>query len=205
MLISDQFPLLLGSASPRRRDLLSGLGLPIRVFPRDIDESVRAGEGAMAYLERIVEAKQVAVWNEFSTEPEPPFTAILVADTVVVLDEQILGKPTDIAHAFLLLQKLAGRTHRVMTRFVLRDRNPLGPKIGHTVTTEVTLANPGETCLRRYAATGEGLDKAGAYAAQGIGAFLVERLVGSYTNVVGLPVSHVVEALVSAGWLKDFP
>lgn len=219
MLISKEYPLILGSASPRRRDLLSALGIPILVQPRDIDETALPGEAPEVYLERIVEAKMSAVLSGSGASaslhataqnraPEGPAlgSVLLVADTIVVLDQEILGKPRDQLHALSLLRRLSGKTHRVMTRFALADAvSPISGRCARTVKTEVTLAQASEESLERYAATGEGLDKAGAYAAQGIGAFLVKSLVGSYTNVVGLPVSEVVEDLVQGGWLKGFP
>lgn len=205
MLISEQHPLLLGSGSPRRRELLAGLRIPLRVAPREIDESVLSGETPEQYLERIATAKMRAVADFFDAHPEDPGAVLLVADTIVVLENAILGKPRDAAHAYQLLTQLAGKTHRVMTRYALRDRAPGAEIRASTMVTEVTLANCSKESLTRYAETGEGLDKAGAYAAQGVGAFLVERISGSYTNVVGLPVSQVVAELVAGGWLQQFP
>ncbi len=205
MLISEQHPLLLGSGSPRRRELLTGLGIPLRVAPREIDESVLLGEVPEQYLERIADAKMGAVAAYFDDHPAETGAVLLVADTIVVLENAILGKPRDTAHAYQLLAQLAGKTHRVMTRYALRDRAPGAAIRASTVITEVTLAKCSKESLTRYAETGEGLDKAGAYAAQGIGAFLVEHISGSYTNVVGLPVSQVVAELLVGGWLQQFP
>jgi septum formation protein len=128
-----------------------------------------------------------------------------VADTIVVLDGDVLGKPRDVADAEALLKRLSGRTHTVYTRYALAAADAAEPALERTVASQVTLraAEPEE--LARYAATREGLDKAGAYAVQGIGAFLVEAISGSYTNVVGLPVCEVVLDLKRLGLLAGFP
>ncbi len=194
-------PLILGSASPRRREILSGLGLSIVVLPADIDESVRPGETAAAYLERIVLDKLHAVTNRLG---ERPAAAVLVADTSVIIDDSILGKPSDVADAVRLLTRLCGRVHRVHTRYAIGTSSG-ALVVARTVTTEVTLRAASADEIDRYARSGEGLDKAGAYAAQGIGSFLVERVNGSYTNVVGLPACEVVLDLKEHGLLGPFP
>lgn len=201
--IADATPLLLGSASPRRRDILAGLGIPFFVLPADVDEAVAPGEAPAAYLERIVDAKLAAVARRAGSAT---FAGVLVADTTVVLGERILGKPADVAEAEQLLGALAGRTHVVYTRYALaRAEAPATPVVRRTVATQVTLRAASSEELRRYAATGEGLDKAGAYAAQGLGAFLVERIDGSYANVVGLPACELVADLVQSGLLERYP
>jgi septum formation protein len=201
-MISAETPLLLGSASPRRRDILSGLGLALRVEPADIPEHVAPSEKALDYVTRIVAAKLGAV----AARAKGSFAGALVADTVVVIDGEILGKPTDIEDAASLLGKIVGRTHTVYTRYAISL--PDAPEVAlaaRTVATEVTLraASPDE--IKRYAASGEGLDKAGAYAAQGLGAFLIERIAGSYSNVVGLPACEVVVDLRALGLIGLFP
>jgi septum formation protein len=201
-MISAARPLLLGSASPRRRELIAGLGLPLRVLAADADERVHPGDTPAAYLERVVSAKLAAV----AARAEPPFSAILVADTTVVLGEQILGKPESEEEAAELVARIVGRTHVVLTRYAIsRAEAPADAITERTVSSRVTMraASPDE--IVRYAKTGEGLDKAGAYAAQGIGAFLVERIEGSYTNVIGLPVCEVVLDLTATGLLAEFP
>jgi septum formation protein len=194
-------PLILGSASPRRREILSGLGLTLVVLPADIDESVRAGESPAAYLERIVQEKLEAVTSRLGAQPA---AAVLVADTSVIIDGDILGKPSDSADAVRLLTRLCGRVHRVHTRYAI-GRPDGALAVARTVTTEVTLRAASADEIERYARSGEGLDKAGAYAAQGIGSFLVERVNGSYTNVVGLPACEVVLDLKQHGMLGPFP
>lgn len=206
VLISNDNPLILASASPRRRDLLAALGIPLCVAPTDIDETVRPEEDPSTYVERIVNTKMAAALTNLRGASAATGAVVLVADTIVVLEQEILGKPKDVEHALTLLKRLAGRPHRVLTRYALASPDLASTaSYTRTVATEVTMASVSEVSLERYAQTGEGLDKAGAYAAQGIGAFLVQRLVGSYTNVVGLPVSEVVADLVLGGWLKDFP
>ena len=201
--IADATPLLLGSASPRRRDILSGLGIPFSVLPADVVEDVLQGETPITYLERIVREKLGAVAERAGGRV---FAGVLVADTSVVLDEQILGKPTDVADAERLLGLLCGRTHVVYTRYALAlAAQPAVPALERTVATHVTLRSASVEERRRYAATGEGLDKAGAYAAQGLGTFLVERIDGSYANVVGLPASELVLDLLRVKLLERFP
>lgn len=202
--ISASNPLCLGSASPRRQELLSGLGLPLKVHPANVEESVLPSEQPQQYLERIVAEKWSAVNRLVLTFGS--FAAVLVADTIVVIANEILGKPTDVADAERLLHRLSGREHVVYTRFAVGRAGTAAPTASaRTVETRVFLRGATDDELRRYAATGEGLDKAGAYAAQGIGSFLIERVQGSYTNVVGLPLCEVVLELQRLDLLAEFP
>jgi septum formation protein len=195
---------VLGSRSPRRQDILASLGIPLRVVPGDADEDRKSGETPDAYIERVVRAKLSDVARR--VERRDPVPAILVADTIVVLDDDVLGKPRDVADAERLLGRIAGRTHFVRTRYAISFTPELdAPAVERTVESRVTLRAASAAELRRYAATGEGLDKAGAYAAQGIGAFLVERIDGSFSNVVGLPACEVILDLLKAGLLDEFP
>lgn len=201
-MISAETPLVLGSASPRRREILRGLGLPIRVEPADIPEHVGAAESPVAYVTRIVQEKLSAVAARLSA----PLAGILVADTVVVIDGEVLNKPEGVAGAVRLLERIVGRTHTVYTRYAVSvAAAPCVAAAARTVATEVTLRDASVDEIARYAASGEGLDKAGAYAAQGLGAFLIERIVGSYSNVVGLPACEVVLDLRALGLLGPFP
>ena len=201
-MISVETPLLLGSASPRRRDILRGLGLPIRVEPADSPEHVAPEEQPLDYVARIVSEKLAAVAARLTG----PSSAILVADTVVVVDGDILGKPADVTDAARLLRRIVGRTHTVYTRYALSLSDAPGQiRVARTVATEVSLRAASTDEITRYAESGEGLDKAGAYAAQGLGAFLIERIVGSYSNVVGLPACEVVLDLRALGVLGRFP
>lgn len=203
MRISKDTPLLLGSASPRRRALLEGIGLPIHVQAAHVPELGRPGEGPEDFLGRIVADKLRGV-AELSEAG--PVAAVLVADTIVVIDDEILGKPENVADAARLVGRLAGRTHRVYTRYAIASgADRAAPVIERTVETLVTVRPQSAAQIERYAATGEGLDKAGAYAVQGRGAYLVERIEGSYTNVVGLPLCEVVRDLEEQGLLGPFP
>lgn len=192
-------PLVLGSASPRRREMIAMLGIPAIVRAAHVDESRRAGEAPEAYLERVSAAKLDAVRAGDLGES----AGVLVADTIVVAPGgAVLGKPADDDEARAMIERLGGATHAVSTRFLLGERGPAaGVAHAQTVTTQVTFRAllPGEA--REYAATGEGRDKAGAYAVQGRAAAFVERIEGSYTSVVGLPVCELVVALHRLGWL----
>jgi septum formation protein len=205
-------PLLLGSASPRRSALLASLGLPFVVLPADIVEDVQPGELPHPYLERIASAKLAAVQTRLAREAPPAaIAAVLVADTTVVIDDAVVGKPADVREAAAMLNRLVGRAHTVLTRYLVAaaSSSPSGssaqPLVARTVESQVRLRTATADEVRGYAASGEGLDKAGAYAAQGLGAFLVEAVVGSYSNVVGLPVCELVSDLQSAGLLRGFP
>ena len=202
-MIDFEHPLLLGSASPRRREILATLGIAHRVAAAVIDETPFEGEPAGAYLERMAAEKLAAVAVSQAAEGAG---GILVADTSVLVDDRILGKPEDHAHACAMLQALSGRSHRVATCFALST--PAAPaRIAHgeTVSTVVVFRALSAAEIDAYAATGEGLDKAGAYAIQGVGSFAVERIEGSYSNVVGLPACEVVVALRRLGLLGEFP
>jgi septum formation protein len=199
--ITAALPLVLGSASPRRREILSNLGIWIRVLPADIVETVRLGEQPLPYIERIAAEKLAGVAERARGEI---YAGLLVADTIVVIDGEILGKPTDTADAERLLQKLCGRQHTVYTRYAIAGSDG-APLVARTIESAVWLRAASAAEITGYARTGEGLDKAGAYAIQGIGAFLVERISGSYTNVVGLPACEVVRDLSAMGLLAGFP
>ncbi len=201
-MIGAESPLLLGSASPRRRALLSELGIPVLVRPAAVDEELRAGEGPVEYLARVVALKLSAVGGAGAAGAG----AVLVADTSVVVDGRILGKPQDHEQARRMLEQLVGRAHFVYTRYAIaRPDAPSRAAVARTVETAVFMRAAGSDEIARYAATSEGLDKAGAYAVQGIGAFLVERIEGSYSNVVGLPQCEVIADLVALGLLDGFP
>ncbi len=197
--------LLLGSGSPRRREILTSLRVPFVVHVAGVDESTRAGEGPALYLERVVLAKLAAVAAVFApsfeaSEEIRSADAVLVADTSVIDDGAILGKPADVAEAEAMIARLAGRTHEVWTRFALGGPAPGGAVLhAETVVTRVTFRPLTAARIRSYAESGEGTDKAGAYAVQGLGAGIVARIEGSYTNVVGLPACEVLAALEGLG------
>lgn len=200
VLIDASHPLVLGSGSPRRREIISALGLPFQVLAADINEDVLPGEAPLGYLERIAAEKLAGVRLRLAGAAH---AAILVADTSVVIDGDVLGKPTDVDDAARLFSRIAGRMHSVYTRYAIGLAGEQGVKVARTVETHVHVraAEPSE--IRAYAATGEGLDKAGAYAAQGIGSFFIERVVGSYSNVVGLPACEVLADLRALGLVSE--
>lgn len=201
-MIDRDHPLLLGSSSPRRRDILETLGIPVRVAAAPVDESIRAAEDAAPYLARIVRAKLASAANLASGT----FGGALVADTSVLIDRQILGKPSDDEDARRMLRLLSGRAHEVWTRFALSAPDaPSTPIHEETVRTTVVFRALSEAEIDAYVATGEHHDKAGSYAVQGIGSFAVARIEGSYPNVVGLPACEVVVALRRSGLLGAFP
>lgn len=187
-------PLVLASGSPRRRELLASLGIDFLIDSGNGDEPrPEPGESPEAYAVRASTAKARQVANRH------PKAVILAADTIVVLDGDILGKPVDDADALAMLTRLSGRTHQVVTGCCL-----LTPDSGEerfAVSSDVTMRRSSREELLAYAATGEPRDKAGAYAIQGLGGFLVRRVEGSYTNVVGLPLSRVLERLLVDGVL----
>jgi septum formation protein len=175
--------LILASASPRRRELLERVGVPIAVQPADVDETPHAGEDPRAYVARIALSKVRAV----------PGTWVLAADTTVTIDGAILGKAGDAAEAAAMLRQLSGRIHQVITAFALTGHEP------RTVATEVEMIELDERAIADYVASGEWRGKAGAYAIQGIAAAFVRGVRGSVTNVIGLPLAEVLEALRDAG------
>ena len=182
---------ILGSASPRRRELLERAGFAVEVQPADVDETVMHGERPQEYLERVVEAKLRSVRGAVGSA-----RTVLVADTSVLRDDVILGKPADDHDAARMLASLSGRRHRVATRFAAARGDLV---LAETVVTDVEFRPLTEADIALYIATGEGRDKAGAYAIQGIGAQFVRRIEGSYTNVVGLPLCEAVDALERLG------
>jgi septum formation protein len=202
-MIDDAHPLLLGSGSPRRREMLATLGLPLLVTPVDVDETPREEEASTSYMDRIVAAKLAAL----AARPEAKSAgALLVADTSVILDGQILGKPTDTNDARRMLRALSGRDHEVWTRYAIATPDkPSHAARAETVVTTVRFRPLADGEIDAYAETGEGRDKAGAYAIQGIGAFAVQEIEGSASNVIGLPVCEVVLALRLLGVLGRFP
>jgi septum formation protein len=198
-LLSDAEPLVLGSKSSRRSEILGSVRVPFVVFGAEVDEAILPHESAQTYLVRITRSKLHAVLGVVPAASRAQ--AILVADTTVVERGAILGKPTDTGEAERMVARLAGRVHEVKTRFAVASRE--GDLLHEeTVTTRVTFRALTARQVRAYAESGEGLDKAGGYAVQGLGAAMVSRIDGSYTNVVGLPACEVVVALTSLGFLE---
>jgi len=183
--------LVLASGSPRRRQLLEMLGIPIEVRPSHITEIRAPGESPQAYTERLAREKAAGVAGAL----------VLGADTTVVVEGEVLEKPTDAADALRMLGRLQGRTHEVITAVALKTA---GGILGATDVTAVTFRPADDAFLRAYIATGEPMDKAGAYGIQGYGAALVERIDGDFFGVMGLPVRLVLDLLERAGYRYDF-
>lgn len=184
-------PLVLASASPRRRELLAQIGVPLRVLPGTVDEQVLPAEAPLAYVERVTRAKLADGLSRAGQG-----AVVLAADTAVVLEQQILGKPQDAADARRMLRALSGRSHQVITAVAVGQGSRSDCRI---VVSEVGFVPLDEARIEAYWATGEPHDKAGAYAIQGLGAVFVSHLAGSYSAVVGLPLRETAELLAAFG------
>jgi septum formation protein len=195
--ISKNAPLLLASASPRRKQILRQMGIPFRTLTSRIRED-HLSPDPRRHARLLAQAKAQAVLQKSLD------TWILGADTIVVLGRVVLGKPRDQGEAFSMLRQLSGKEHRVITGFCLLTPEA---KTAHSeaVVTRVRFKALTKQEILGYIATGEPFGKAGSYAIQGIGAFLVQGITGSYTNVVGLPLCALVKALLATGALKEFP
>jgi septum formation protein len=195
--INKKSPLILASASPRRKQLLTQMGLPFRSVISHVSEKEPSGDPAeISRLLAEKKALQVYAKNKASW--------ILGADTVVAIDHHLLGKPENRGHARQMLTLLKGKEHRVITGICILT--PTG-KVAHSeaITTRVWFIRLTRQQIEDYILTGEPYGKAGSYAIQGIGSFMVERISGSYTNVVGLPLCALIRALMTVGALKRFP
>jgi septum formation protein len=191
-------PVVLASSSPRRRRLLRELGLSFSVRVPDVDERPLPGECPGPHVRRLALAKAQAVARQLG--PECGAHWVLGADTVVVLDGKILGKPRDARDARGMLARLSGRSHEVLTGVALVPVAGGRARTG-VVRSQIEMKPFGKETIRRYVAGGEPLDKAGAYAVQGRGRQLVARVSGSLTNVVGLPLERLRKMLATAGVL----
>jgi septum formation protein len=205
--------LILASASPRRKQLLEGLGFTVKAVPSSVEEIRLDEESPVEFVKRISRDKVLAVARRTQAasllEGTPPSVNapkvgkdeprwVIGADTVVVIDGVIFTKPTDNHHAYEMLSQLAGRPHEVITGFCIFDilKNKEGLQAVHT---RVHFKPLSKREVEKYVAFGEGTDKAGGYAIQGVGAYMVERIEGSYTNVVGLPLCQVIEMMEEMG------
>ncbi|POA55621.1 MULTISPECIES: Maf family protein [unclassified Pseudomonas] len=186
-------PLYLASGSPRRRELLTQIGVPFTVIGADIDETPLAAETPAAYVERLARGKAAAGRAALASDST---ACVLGADTAVVLDGRILGKPRDQADALEMLMALSGREHEVLTAVALLDGQRSQARVVRSL---VRLRSISEQEARRYWASGEPRDKAGGYAIQGLAAVFVAGLNGSYSAVVGLPVCETAELLGDFG------
>ncbi len=202
--------LILASSSPRRAELLAAAGFIFEVMPMDVDERVRANERPDEYVRRLAAEKSALAMERLGRQghgegtggPAVADSVVLGADTSVVLDGRILGKPTTDEGARSMLRRLSGRAHDVLTGVSVR----CGPaEVGCVETTAVFFAELGDAEIAWYVQTGEGRDKAGAYAVQGLASRFVRRIEGSYANVVGLPVATVHQLLKPFAGPGGFP
>jgi septum formation protein len=189
--------LILASASPRRSQILRDAGIPFEIARANVNERRRLGESARVMTRRLAQAKAQIIAKKLGKKP---LQAIVIgADTTVEVKGELLGKPQSLAQARKMLRKLAGKTHRVLTS-VAAIRLPDHAQAIATVTTRVRFAPLSAEDIAEYVATGEPLDKAGAYAVQGIGGRFIERIDGCYFNVVGLPLARLYRMLSGLGW-----
>jgi len=188
--------LILASASPRRHELFSQAGTTFIVAAADINEDLLPNEAAAAYVQRLAEEKAQAIWmvHRSSDTPEDPLI-VLGADTCVVCDGHILGKPTSTSDARRMLELLSGRTHAVLTGLAVVTG---GKVVRGLEITQVTFNCLDDAEIAQYIASGEPLDKAGAYAIQGYAARWIPRIEGCYFNVVGLPIARTIALLAEA-------
>jgi septum formation protein len=184
--------LILASASPRRQQLLRETGIAFAVHAAHINEDQRAGEPPIEYAQRLAREKAQAVAEQY------PRDYVLGADTIVVVDGEVLGKPLDAADAARILRRLSGREHQVTTAVAVAS--PEGETETRTSTTQVYFREITDVEIQQYVAGGEPMDKAGAYAIQGGASRWTNRIVGEFSNVVGLPLSLVTEMLRSSGF-----
>lgn len=187
--------LFLASASPRRLDILRQLGLSPEVRPAILEEVLEPGETPLEHVERLARAKAEVVALDV------PDALVVGGDTVVLRDERVLGKPESADRAVQMLMSLAGREHEVLSGLALAGDHGVVSGVSRT-TVRFRDFDPG--VARRYVATGEPLDKAGAYGIQGLGAALIESVDGDYSSVVGFPVAVFLDLLEKAGWRYDF-
>ena len=188
-------PLILASSSPRRRYLLEQVGLTFSVIPSTLDESSVPVGPIENHVRMLAEAKAMEVAEVY------PQSWVIAADTLVLIGDAVMGKPDTEAQARQMLKALSGETHRVLTGYCICC-NAAERSFSETVETKVTFKTLSDTEIDWYLSTDEPFDKAGAYAVQGLGSFLVKRIEGSYTNVVGLPVCEVMEYLLREGVVK---
>jgi septum formation protein len=190
--------IILASASPRRRELLRQLGLTFEILPSNVDEDIKEGEDPRRHVLRLARSKAEEVAKSRSN------CIVIGADTIVVLDDEILGKPKDEEEACAMLSRLSGREHLVFTGFCVIVP-PNGVAYCDAVDTRVRFKHLSAEEIRGYVRTGETVDKAGAYAVQGKGSYMIKEIQGSYTNVVGLPLCELVDVLARLKAIKLFP
>jgi len=198
--MTDQQPnIILASTSPRRQELLASVGINFQVVPSHVDEILRENESPRDFVLRLSQDKAA----EVAQRSEVTGRWFIGSDTIVLLDNQILGKPTSPQDSAQMLRQLSGRSHQVLSGYTIIDRSDNSCTC-RCVTTEVTFRTLTEQEIEGYIATGEPADKAGSYAIQGIGGYIVTAINGSYTNVVGLPLAQVVTDLQQLGAIELF-
>jgi septum formation protein len=195
----DTQDIVLASASPRRSEMLAKLGMAFQVVPSNADETVLPNESAEDHVIRLSRTKALEVARRAGQSGR----WFIGSDTVVVCDQLILGKPGDASEAQAMLSSLSGRSHRVISGYAVHDRDK-DRTISAAVTTKVFFKELTSREIEGYIASGEPFDKAGSYAIQGIGSFMVPKIEGSYTNVVGLPLCEVIAALEELGAMELF-
>lgn len=188
-MVTCDIRLLLASKSPRRSDLLTQMGLTFEIEPADVDETPRAGENAVNYVRRLAQSKAQASWR--------PGYLNLGADTIVCIEDKLLGKPENEAHCIDMLLQLSGRTHQVATGIALHNGEETWSDV---VTSDVLFRSVSRREAKAYWMTGEPQDKAGSYALQGFGGIFVERIEGSYSSIIGLPMAETEQLLNRAGF-----
>ena len=194
--MSDTPPIVLASQSPRRAELMRMLGFQFQVIPADIDETYTRGESGAQHAERLAKEKADVIAGA------RPDAIVIGSDTVVVLDQRVLGKPASHSEAVRMLMDLQGRTHQVATGIAVAVP---GHRLAHGIeVVEVKFRSYDEARATEYVATREPLDKAGAYGIQGFGASLVEWVRGDYFAVMGLPIQRMLQMLEGLGWHYDF-
>jgi septum formation protein len=187
--------LILASKSPRRYELLKQVGLDFDVIPSGIEEDYIKGESPRKHVLRLAEAKALDVGNQH------PDRWVVAADTIVYVDHSILGKPKSREEAKKMLRRLSGKEHRVLTGFSVHHREK-GKGDREAVQTTVKVRKLTQAEMEWYVETGEPFDKAGGYAVQGVGSFMIDSIKGSYTNVVGLPICELIQMLSRLGAVK---
>ncbi|MGI9274489.1 MAG: Maf family protein [Endozoicomonas sp.] len=185
----------LASQSPRRQELLRQIGVPFQLLPCDIDETPEPGEPAADYVERMALEKARAGWQRMQKQSLAQ-APVLAADTTVVLERKILGKPRNPEDACDMLLSLSGKSHEVMTAVAIIQGEQISSKLS---VTQVRMGHIDQAWVAAYVATGEPADKAGAYGIQGYGAVLVQAIAGSYSGVVGLPLKETADLLHEFG------
>lgn len=196
----NQYPqIVLASASPRRRELLSSAGVQFQVIPSHIDEIQQADEGPEEFVLRLSQEKAAEVAQRSTISGR----WFIGSDTIVLCDDQILGKPENHNDSARMLRMLSGRSHQVVSGYAILDRHN-NRWIRRSITTDVTFRILTDHEISGYIASGEPADKAGSYAIQGLGSFMVTQINGSYSSVVGLPLAQIIDDLQQLGAFELF-